>query len=443
MPTTIWSPNQAAIAQVETYTFSAPNSVGNTYNATLNGKTVTYNSISGDTAALAATGLYNLLNANTGIAAEFTEITFSNPSSGVLTATAKVPGTPFANLTIGGVSGQGLVLSTGNGLANGISTAHTTANKSPSDVFDVQNWLRVTAPAPGVRAIPVNGDDVVVRDSSVPLLWNLDRLAAVQFATYNRYQSFEGTIGLPEINDGGYIEWRPTYWWFSGPTGSVPAGGLAMVLGLGTGKGPGRERYNLQSSPYTLTCLASGQAIDAYAIRILGVATGNTFTALGGVSLGIATSGGEISNLTSSTVDGGATVEIGSGVTWTAASTLTTFGGTVVFGSAPATIAGNSGTQFTFTTTGLTWATITLQGNCTMNWLCGGIITTLTMSVGCSLDKSGDARALTITNHTVDGDSCFFNDPLNAITYTNAGTVKQQVEQGVYRFTGPRTVKVT
>ncbi len=78
-----------------------------------------------------------------------------------------------------------------------------------------------------------------------------------------------------------------------------------------------------------------------------------------------------------------------------------------------------------------------------MNWLCGGIITTLTMSQGCSLDKANDMRTLTITNHTIDGDTCFFNDPLNVITFTNAGSVKQSVAAGPYRFTGTRTVKVT
>src|SRR5205823_5552229 len=108
-----------------------------------------------------------------GIAAEFTEIQFANPSNGVITATAKTAGTPFANLS--GGSSSGLVASTGNGLANGIATAHTSANASPSDVNDAQNWLRITPPAPGVRAIPVNGDDWVVANTGVPMLWNLDQ----------------------------------------------------------------------------------------------------------------------------------------------------------------------------------------------------------------------------------------------------------------------------
>ena len=439
--TTYWAPNQAAVAQVVTYTFTAPSSIGNTYTATINGKSVTYSSVSGDTAALAATGLFNLLNVSTGIAVEFTEIIFANPSDGKITATAREAGTPFANVP--GTS-LGLVLSTGNGLANGITTANTTANASPSDVNDPQNWLRVTSPAPGVRAIPVNSDDVVIANSNVPLLWNLDQLAAVQFNTYTRWQSFTATIGLPENNPGGYTEWRATYFKFVGPQGSVPSGGLVMILGFGsTGSGPSRERYDVGSQKTTLTILAAGRAADEYGVRFLGVHSDNTFTVLGGVSLGVAMLPGEISTLSSSKVDGGGSLGIGSGVTWTAASTLTTFGGVVVINSAPATINGNNGTQFVFATDSLTWTTITVQGGCSLNWLCGGTITTLTMSVGCFLDKSTDTRTLTITNSTIDGDTCIFSDPLNAIVWTNATSVKQQVASGPFQVTGTRTFKIT
>lgn len=451
MTTTLWAPNQAAISQVETYTFSIPNGAGNTYVATINGKSVTYtaNTTDGLTAAAAATGLYNLLNTSTSIAPELTEITFANPSSGVVTATARVPGIPFANVTIGGVAGQGLVLSTGGGLSNGISTAHTTPNASPSDVNDPQNWLRVVGASPGVRSLPQNGDDVVVANTDVPLLWNLDLLRSVQFNTYNRWQSFEGTVGLPENNPNGYVEWRATYFKFSGPQGSVPAGGLKMVLGYSTGSGggPSRERYDVGSQPVTLVILAAGSAADEYGVRFLGIHTNNSITVLGGVSVGIAMLPGEQANLNSATVDGGGTLATGPGVTWTTstssvASALTTFGGSVTLNSAPATITGANGTAFTVATDGVTWANWSLQGGCAMTWLAGGTVTSLTMSQGCNLDKSQDARALTIVNHTIDGDTCFFNDPLNAISFTNAGTVKQQVTTGPYRFTGSRTVKV-
>lgn len=438
MTTAYWSPNQAARAQKRTYTFSAPNSVGNTYNAALNGKTVTYSSVSGDTAALAATGLFNLLNVSTGIAAEFLEITWTNPSDGTVVAEAKVPGTPFA-----GVPGtdKGLVLSTGNGLANGITTANTVDNASPSDVNDSQNWLRVTPPAPGVRGIPVNGDDVDVRDSSVPMLWNLDQLAAVQFQTYTRWQTMTGEIGLPENNPNGYDEWRAHYFKFSGPQGSVPAGGLVMVLGRGsTGSGPSREKYNVGSQPATLTVLAANREVDDYGVLFLGVHTANTFTLMGSVSLGIAMLAGETANLSSSKVDGSATLGVGQGVTWTAASTLTMLGGSARLNSAPATLSMSNGAQVTIERDGLTWPTITAQGGSLMRWLAGGTITTLTMTTGSTLDKSGDLRALTITNSTLDGETCVINDPLSTIAFTNVTTVNQRITSGPYRFTGPRFV---
>lgn len=444
--TAYWAPNQAAVAQVRSYAFTAPSSVGNTYTASINGKSVTYTSVAGDTATTVATALFNLLNVSTGIAAEFTEITFTNPSAGTVVATATTAGTPFAGVTVNGVANVGLVLTTGNGLANGITTTETTANASPNDVYDAQNWLRVNfanTPPSSTRALPVNTDDVVVANTGVSMLWNLDRLADVQFNTYTREQSFTGTIGLPENNPGGYTEWRATYFRFNGPQGSVPSGGLAMVLGAGSGSGPSRERYDLQSSQYTLTVLAAGSAADEFGVRILGQHTSNTFRLLGGVSLGIAMLPGEKANLSSSTVDGGATLGIGANVTWTAASTLTMLGGAAILNAAPATLTMSNGAQAVFATDGLTWATITAQGGCNLTFLAGGVITTLTMSVGCTLDKSNDVRGLTITNHTIDGDSCQIIDPLNSITFTNAGSVKQQVSSGPYLFTGTRTVKVT
>lgn len=450
MTTAYWAPNQALVAQARSYAFTAPSSVGNTYNAAINGKTVTYTSVSGDTAATVATALFNLLNVSTGIGVEFTEILWANPSDGVVTATALVPGTPFAGVTVNGVANQGLVLSTGNGLANGITTTETAANASPSDVFDAQNWLRAdltTTPPTLTRAVPVTGDDVVVANSSIPLLWNLDRLAAVQFATYTRPQSFTAQIGLPEVNPGGYSEWRATYFRFSGPIGSVPSGGLPMVLGNGTGAGPSRERYDLQSSPYTATILAAGSPADEYGVRLLGQHTASTFRLMGGVSLAIAMLPGEKANLASSTVDGGGALGIGPNVTWTAGSTLTMLGGSGNLASAPATLALSNGTQVVFSEPALqsttTWAAITAQGGCLLTWLAGGVITTLTMTTGCVLDKSGNLSLLTITNHTIDGDTCAILDPNNVITFTNAGTVKQQVTSGPYQFTGTRTVKVT
>lgn len=437
--TAFWAPNQASVAQVRQYTFTAPNSIGNSYSATINGKTVSYLSVSGDTAVTVAAALFALLS-NPSVA-ELSEIQFANPSNGVMTATAKVPGTPFA---IVGVAAS-LVLSTGNGLANGIATLELIPNASPSDVNDPQNWLRVTAPAPGVRQLPQNGDDEVIANTAVSMLWNLDKLSAVQRNTFTRWQSMTGTIGLPENNPNGYVEWRATYYKLSGPQGSIPAGGLQMVLGYnsGSGNGPTRERYDLGSQQYTLAVLAAGNAADEYGVRILGVHTQNTMTVLGGVSVAVAMLAGETSKLNNVTVDGNATLGIGPGVTWTAAATLTMYGATSIINAAPSTLQLSNGANCTISTDLLTWPAVNMQGGSTLTMLAGGIITTLVMTTSSAIDKSQDARGLTITNSTIDGDTCDVNDPLNAIVWTNATTVKQSVTSGPFRFTGTRTVKVT
>lgn len=444
--TTSWSPNQAAISQVRQYTFSAPNSAGNTYVGTTNGKSVTYSSVSGDTAATAATALFNLLNASasaTGNLPELTEVQFSDDGAGVLTATAKTPGVPFAGVTVNGVANQGLVLSTGNGLANGITTVETRASSSPSDVLDPQNWLRSdlsTTPPNRTRAIPVSGDDVVVANSAVPLLWNLDRLSDVQFATYTRDQSFTASIGLPDQNPAGHAEWRATKFKFLGPQGSVPSGGLQMVLGMGAGSGPTLERYDLQSSQYTLHAMAAGQPSGEFGVTILGQHTANVVNVLGGVRVGVARSPGEKATLSSSQVGPGSTLGVGE-VTWTAGSTLTVNGGSVSLASAPATLALTSGAQAVVEETDLTWATVTAKLGCTLNWRAGGTITSLDLANNSFLVK-GDARGLTITNSAMDGD-CQVVDALNAVTFTNATSVRGRVVSGPFVFTGTRTVKVT
>jgi hypothetical protein len=165
---------------------------------------------------------------------------------------------------------------------------------------------------------------------------------------------------------------------------------------------------------------------------------------LGGVTLNVAMNPGEIATLNSSTVAGSAVLNIGAGVTWSSGAALTMQGGQVVLNaaSAPASLVVNNGAQVVVAADMLTWASVSAQNGGALTWVAGGIITALTLTTSASLDKSFDARALTITNATLDGDTCRINDPLNANTYTNAVTVKQQVVSGPFLFTGTRTVKV-
>lgn len=441
IPIAYWAPSQATIAQVETYTFTAPNAPGNTYTATENGKSVTYTSIAGDTAASVATALFQLLNQTSNIPAEMQEIQFANPSAGVMTATAREAGTPFANVL--GTT-KGLVMSTGGGLTNGIATVHTQPNQSPSDVSDPLNWLRVMPPGTPVNSLPQGDDLMVVANSSVPMRWNLDQLAGVQVSGYQRQQSMTGDIGLPVINPNGYYEWRAPYLVLSGPAG----GALQMILGEGAGTGKTNESYNVGNQLTELTVLGGGTVNFISEVTTSGSSFSsssgssfNTINLLGGVTLNAAMNIGEVANLGNCLVGGSATLNVGAGVEWVPGATLTVNGASASLGSAPTTIV-SAGGSITVVTDGLTWTSITAQLGSTLTWLSGGTIDNIVLTTNSILDKSGDARPLTIIDSTVDGNTCSINDPLNVITYTNPTTVTLQTTAGPFKFTGPRTVKV-
>src|SRR5438045_1683454 len=93
MSTILWRGDAAAVAQINTLTIGSV-SVGIIYSITINGKSISYTATGGDTATTAAAALFALLTAST-VPAEFKEMTWTNPSAGVIVATAIYPGTPF------------------------------------------------------------------------------------------------------------------------------------------------------------------------------------------------------------------------------------------------------------------------------------------------------------------------------------------------------------
>lgn len=386
----------------------------------INGKSVTYALTGTDTTATAAAALQALLATVSGTAAvppEFTEQTWT-VSGAVITVTDNTPGTPFtltASATGGGAT---------------ITRASKVANSSPSDVNNANNWLRNGSPS-----LPQNGDDVVLANSSVPLLWNLTALAAVTFNSFTRYQSFTGAVGLPENNPNGYVEYRPTYFQFLGPVGALP-----LVLGVGPGSGPTRERYNVLGQQTNLIVLASGSPADAYAVRFLGTHASNTAKVLN-TSVGIGMLPGETSTLASASLDGGGTLDLGVGVTFSG--TLTMNGGSSNLACAPATLLVQNGGQATLSADALTYAALTAQGGSVLNFLAGGTITVLNLLKSSTLNKSNDLRTLTITNATVDGDTCQIFDPNGVITFTNAVTMNGQVTVGPIQTSSGRTWKIT
>ena len=325
MPTTVWTGGGQQIAQQATITVDAV-AVGGTLSAVINAKSITYTCVTGDTTTTAATELQELLVASD-VPPEFAEITWTNPSAGVVLGIAAEPGTPFT-LTKAQSGGATCTL------------ANTVANSSQSDINNANNWNRS-----GVAQLPQSGDDVVLANTDVPLLWNLTALNGTLLNSFTRYQSFTGSVGLPENNPLGYVEYKPTYLQLASNVTNFP-----LILGAGAGNGPTRERYDMQSYRYTGTIIASGSPADAYAIRLLGSHGLNAIT-VQGTSVGVCMLPTEVTpygaTLNLATVANGGTLDCGAGCAFSGTAgggTLTIQGGSTTLFAVPSVVARNNAT---------------------------------------------------------------------------------------------------
>lgn len=426
MASVAWVGNGQNIAQVTTLVVNAV-AVGGTLSATINGKSITYTCVTGDTTATAATNWQALLTASD-VPPEFGEIDWT-VSGSTITATAGTPGTPYT-LTKSQSGGATCTLTT------------TVANSSQSDLTNAANWNRL-----GIPALPTTGDDVIIANTAVPILWNLDGLSGVLLNSWTRYQSFTGTIGLPENNPLGYVEYRPTYLEL-GSNVNPALDGFALTLGPGEGSGPTRERYDMQSYRTNFVAIAAGAPEDAYSIRFLG-SHGENNLKITNVSVGVAMLPTETfptgATIGTATVDGGGTLDCGTGCTFSGTGgggSITITGGTSTLFCVPNIVARNNATV-TLSAPDGTYSTITAVNGVQMTITCAMTITSLTLQKSSNLDASQNLGDVTITSSTMDGDTCQILDPNNTITFTNATTVAGQVSSGPITFTGSRTLKLT
>jgi hypothetical protein len=202
MATVYWEPKVEAVAQVATGTIDSVDATpsNNTFIVTIGGYAI---SAVGDTdVATTATNLRASLNASTN--PYFAAITWSG-TGGTITGTADTAGCPFtAALT-----------ETGAGTGAVTDFSDTTASASAHDAGDANNW--------DGGALPIASDEVVIRDSSVSLLYGLTALSAVStLASVRSDHTFTGKIGLQrkgfatsedgETIDATVPEYRAHYW---------------------------------------------------------------------------------------------------------------------------------------------------------------------------------------------------------------------------------------
>jgi hypothetical protein len=417
--TVLWIGNGANVQQQVTITVTAV-ATGAVLTVTINTKAVSYTCLVTDTPSTAAAALYALLSASTA-PPEFQEITWTNTTN-VITATATVAGTPFAGMANGlSVSGSG---------GGTMSASITTPNVSQSDILNPDNWLRL-----GANVLPQPGDDMVIANSTIPILWNIDQLTT-SLNSYTRWQNFTGTIGLPEWNPNGYYEYRAKKLKLnfgsnsssSGSSGGSPAN---VILGVGqTGNGPSRERYDFGSNPVSIAAIESGSPADDYAITVLGTAIQSLSVIT--CSVGVAMNLNESAIVASAQVDGGGTLALGPAVTFSG--TLTVSGGTCVCDCVPSSIIVQGGGTLTQSTVAaqpvLTYPSILVRTGSSVTWLSGSNITNLVLQTNSSLDKSQDLRPMQIGQMTIDADTCSVNDPYNTITWSGRITLNNNLNSG-------------
>src|SRR3990172_6434893 len=105
MATRIWRGTAADIAQVETITVTAPVLIGETWTVTINGKNVTITATAATVANVTAL-LIIALNAST--FPEFTELTWTNPTTSTVVGTGDVAGVPHT-ITVSTNSATGTI----------------------------------------------------------------------------------------------------------------------------------------------------------------------------------------------------------------------------------------------------------------------------------------------------------------------------------------------
>jgi hypothetical protein len=428
---TWWIGNGQTQAQVDTIAITAVANGAN-FNSTINGKIITYVASATDTASSVATNWAALLGSAL-VSPEFKQVGFVVNGSSIV-CTAATPGTPFTMTT--SASGGGALTQT-----------HTTANSSPSDAGNAANWLRNNVPS-----LPQNGDDVIVANSSIPILWNVNALAAVNFNSFTRWQSMTGQIGLPAYNPLGYWEYRPTYFQFSG----APLGNLAVLLGQGSsGVGPSLEQYNVGSQQATFIVRKTGSPSGTYAVRLLGSNGSNVIQQTGG-TVAVARQVGEAAALASAVVDGGGVLSLGN-ITWGASiggssagpssgapgplGVVTGYNATIELLTAPASVILDQGSAASVPAVGLSFPSVIASASTRLTWLGGSGIVSLVLQTNSILDKSGSVEPMTIGGATIDA-TCQVLDPNNAITWQSPAVINGAITNGIFMTGRGRKVQI-
>lgn len=363
--------------QVDTYVVASPVSGTTNIAVVCNGKTFNYPAVSSVASDVAA-ALVTAFNQQTNIKELLDAPATSNGAS--VYFTSGVAGKPFtfsASQTAGG-----------GGTFNG----STTTSNSGGGVFDLAaNW-----------SATINiGDALVLSVPDTDIGYRLDQLTT-SIASFTMRSTFNGSLGLPIMSDGGYPEYRACY-----------AKLVCPLYLIGVGNGPGCSRAYIESNAGAaakVVVFTTGSSQDNYNTVLLKhtAGGGNSFSEIRvhDGSVGVALLPGEAATVTLLNIGGDNTnpdVDCGVGVTLT----------TLTISSGDCTLVNSAS------------GTTKITGGAAVHVVNGGNATAINIDNG-RCDYGGDGSAYTIGTLTV-GESGIFDlsQGTGAVTITNPIVIYQ------------------
>lgn len=392
------------MAQVTDLTVGGTVEAGDLFRVTIGGK---YCEVAATTTSTTttATEIYTALAAlSASLFPEFAEVTWTNPSAGVVRATGVNAGVP---VTITPTTTES------NGSAADAQTftgSTTTAATGPNHWDNTANWSSGT--------LPVDTDDVIITNTNVSILYGLAQ-SAVDLNSLRIFADFTGTIGLPFLNPAGYTEYRSR--------DLAISFGAAKVLTIGEADGPGspRLRFNVGASvllDVRVLKTAFPQVIGELAVHVVNDTNSISVDVSRG-SVGIAADPGTTAILLEARIgfasdpSSDAIVEIGRGcVSFDAQMT----GGIVQSAAGLGNLIMYGGH---LRQTDGALSDVEVYDGARIEYLCADTITTLVLGNGGSIDFSQDSRGRTVTNCSIKRGG-ELHDPAGSVTFTNPVAVE-------------------
>lgn len=407
MATLYFVGKSAAVSQVSTVTPAGP-VVNDIFNILVGGITIaTYTALAAPTVATVTAGLTAAWNAST------------HPYKTSITA---VDTGALVQLT--GPAGMLFIVTVSKTGTGTITTATPTVAKGPNDYNTIANWFDA---ATGLvsAALPVSGDKIIIKDSSVNICWNLDQsaMAGAGFNGFDIRQSYTGRIGL---NYAAYAltadgmdttaavpEYRENF--LKIKCAAIASGIDGVTIGspdgLSTANGPSRCLLDLgTTATHIVVTKASAASAEAGrpCIRLRCNGTHSIFilSATGGCGVGAEEPNETLvlSNLVVSDISTQSKVVVGGGSVVT---TITTYGGTNFINHSSATLTtfnhlgGNTVVNGPFLITTCNAS----AGNLVLNNANSGgnVVANLNASNNAVVDLSQSPRIRTVTTTTLSG----------------------------------------